>query len=225
MIGKGNSKRNLTPVDHLLCDTKKVKMKLNKKAQLCFVEPNSNRNLFWLWFVDDLSEAHGDDWNDAYWEHNASEPLNEDAFAVPIDLKVEGSYNWFEYPPDTASVDTINAGGHSWLYGVVNKKDVAFKSGMTLEEITQMVTDMGGVVFLPSKKTPIKLPLTKKEFTKKVVEYFRRLTNISYDLTSLHKHSPTAIADIINTMEELEKIQVEADEYWSKNYNSRWELT
>jgi hypothetical protein len=197
-------------------------MKLNKKAQLCFVEPESNRNLFWLWFVDDLSEAHGDDWNDGYWEHNASQPLNEEAFTVPVDLNVEGSYHWFEYPPDTASVDTINAGAHAWLYSVINGRDVAFRAGMTLKEINDLVIEIGGKIYWPSEQTPIVPKMSKTEFMRKVVQLYQGFINVTYEVL-LYMDEGQVIPH--NLVYQLKQLNLEASQFWHQNYNRRWNLT
>lgn len=126
-------------------------MTLNFNAQLCFVSPDAHYDHFWLWFVDDLKKAHGDDWNDEYWPHNASPPLNEDAFAIPFDLNIDCN-SWWDYPSQDCSVDAINAGVYAWLAACIRDKTIAIKAGMTLQEIVDLVNEIGGTAYFPLEK-------------------------------------------------------------------------
>ena len=48
-----------------------IEKRYSEKYKLCYIENNL------MYFTDNIEQVHGDDWNDAPYEHNATPPFNE----------------------------------------------------------------------------------------------------------------------------------------------------
>ena len=126
--------------------------------KLCYI---CERRGFAYFTQIDLKDQWGDDWNDAPYEHNASEPyeyryINKEFIPHHL-LKVawEGPFNT---PAQVAggnscwSVEGINKGCIAWL--IPDKWDVGsdvkpIHAGTTLPTFTNQIEASGGVVYIP----------------------------------------------------------------------------
>lgn len=82
------------------------------KERLCFVENGI------MYLTKDWENVHGDDWNDAPYEHNAEPPMDEFISSMIAFLSVD--YDTHEpCERGSFSVAEINKGAIPWLYNPV----------------------------------------------------------------------------------------------------------
>lgn len=120
------------------------------KYILCYVYDN------WAFFTTQtLEEAHGDDWNDAPYEHNAGPPYQyrkEDALKPWNIYKVawEGNFNrpCDNYANSPYSVDQINQGAVPWLVSYW-RKNISIPAGTDLDKFCDLIREGEGKVYLP----------------------------------------------------------------------------
>ena len=129
-----------------------------KNYKLCYIDRN-----FAYFTTQELSKQWGDDWNDAPYEHNASEPYgpimdsdyNEDGTPKWEIYKVAYDYCGAETPAELAgsnsrySVEAINNKLIPWLTKYPDKKLYA---GASVEEFITFIEECGGTVYLPKSK-------------------------------------------------------------------------
>jgi hypothetical protein len=112
---------------------------LDMSKRLCYIEGCR------AYFVDDFENVTGDDWNDAPYQTNASEPYKEfDATIVYFDGN-------FTTPADMCgmihtSVDIMNSLKYNipWLYF---SPAAMLMPGSTLEEFIEFVKSNGGNIY------------------------------------------------------------------------------
>ena len=76
--------------------------------KLCYVENGI------MYFTNDMDTAHGDDWDNAPYEHNASEPYEE---YIALMIAFNGDCMKKEpFDRGSFSVNEINKGAIPWLY-------------------------------------------------------------------------------------------------------------
>lgn len=119
---------------------------------LCYISGN------FAYFTEvDLKQQWGDDWNDAPYEHNASEPysshkVNEKYLDHKI-VKVawDGSFDApnTNYTNSPFSVEQINNKMHPWLRTWASRSGASIFAGATLAEFIKFIEDNEGAVYLP----------------------------------------------------------------------------
>ena len=120
-----------------------------KNAVLCYIDGP------WAFFTTQpLENQWGDDWDDVPYEHNAGcpyEPIEGESWEI-IKVAWEGP---FITPDDGVinsrySVQAINRGDIAWLRPVVWEKLFRpISAGTTLQEFTDYMISVGGMVYFP----------------------------------------------------------------------------
>lgn len=123
-----------------------------ENAKLCFVEDS------FAWFTTgDINAINADDWDDAPYEHNASQPYewHERCGAPRYELFRVAFVSPYSTPASLAysgnsaySVEMINAGAIAWLatgqYEILHSP---IHAGTTLAEFRRMIIAAGGEVY------------------------------------------------------------------------------
>ena len=126
----------------------------NKKYELCYVDGNK------AYFTSDWEHQHGDDWDDAPYEHNAERPYThyfKDGIEYPIQLKelyYEFPTKWVKLPCDDYvnspySVEMINKGAIAWIIG----DNFIIPAKTTFEDFIKIVEENDGIIYLPRERS------------------------------------------------------------------------
>lgn len=131
-----------------------------KDLKLCYVESRL------AWFTTaPLEEQWGDDWDDAPYEHNASEPYKEEEYELMVGMftgQLEDPATYANASNTSWSVLAINAGAVPWLKSspYSGKPAVKIYAGEGPVEVARKIHQAGGTLW-----TPLRGPVTRPELS------------------------------------------------------------